>query len=94
MVIKHKKFGEFTITKDPLLQVDVEAFFKHLRENGIKIGDISGIEYSGGCVRAAISLGWIKPQVEIEKITPAKTLWINKELQEYIAKSLSYDEKN
>jgi hypothetical protein len=89
MKITHKKYGELVIKVDPLLQKDVEAWFKELREQEIDIDEISAPEYAGGCVRAAAKLGWF--DLDVDNSEPKKVLWVNRELQKYIADAFADD---
>ena len=94
MVIKHKKFGEFTIKNDPLLQKHIEAYFRELKKLGAKLEDISAPEYAGNCVRAAVNLNWFDKSVNVDEALPAKILWLNKEIQNYIGKAMSDEDPN
>jgi hypothetical protein len=94
MKITHKKFGEFTIKVDPLLQKHIEAFFKKIREGGVDLDAISAPEYAGACVRAAVELDWIEPLFNVDESEPKKVVWINGEIQKFIAEAFSDSDPN
>lgn len=68
-----------------------EGFFRELREQGIKIEDISFAEYAGALARAAVKVGWFA--FDTDNAKPKEVMAIRRQIQKFIETVLE-DPKN
>lgn len=71
---------------DPLLQRDLEAFFKAHRKRGGGTADQSSFENNGAAVRAACDVGWINGLTAdaVDTTRPPAVTWLSGQVTQLI----------
>ena len=72
---------------DPVLQRDLEGFFKAHRKRGGGTADQSSFENNGAAVRAACDMGWINGLTSdtVDTTRPPVVMWLSSLVNQLIA---------